>query len=130
MPAHPTFYVRRELLMQYGLYENHYYSAADYEFMARYLYQYRISSHYVDAMLVKMRTGGISNGNLKSRFRANRRDYLAMRKNRIPFSLVVSVLKPLIKLPQYKSSYAKQYSIVDKEESFFKSPITYLPTDG
>ncbi|MGN6530147.1 MAG: glycosyltransferase family 2 protein [Ginsengibacter sp.] len=129
MPAHPTFYIRRNLIEQYGLYENHYYTAADYEFMARYLFHYKVSAQYVDCMLVKMRTGGISNGNLKSRLRANRRDYLAMKKNKIPFSFIVSILKPLIKLPQFNSHYAKQYEMDTSEEAFFNSSVTYLPAD-
>ena len=130
MPAHPTFYMRRQLIEQYGSYENHYYTAADYEFMARYLFLHKVSSQYVDAMLVKMRSGGISNENFKSRLRANRRDFLAMRKNRIPFSFIVSILKPLIKLPQFNSRYAKQYAIEDDEEQFFRAPVTLLPADG
>jgi glycosyltransferase involved in cell wall biosynthesis len=129
MPAHPTFYIRRSLIEQYGLYETHYFTAADYEFMARYLYRYKVSAVYVDAMLVKMRTGGMSNGNIKSRFRANRRDYLAMKKNKIPFSFLVSILKPLIKLPQFNSAYAKQYELDAKEEALFKTPVAYLPAD-
>jgi len=129
MPAHPTFYVRRELIGQYGLYENHYYTAADYEFMARYLFLHKVSSRYIDAMLVKMRNGGISNENIKSRLRANRRDFLAMRRNKIPFSFFVSILKPLIKLPQFNSFYAKQYALEAKEEAFFHSPVTLLPAE-
>lgn len=129
MPAHPTFYIRRDLIQQYGLYENHYYTAADYEFMARYLYLNKVSSLYLDAMLVKMRSGGLSNVTFKSRFRANRRDYLAMKKNRIPFPFIVSILKPLQKIPQFKSARAKQYSIINKEESFFRVPVTYFPAD-
>ena len=136
MPAHPTFYIRRGLLLQYGMYENHYITAADYEFMARYLFLHKVSSQYLDSMLVKMRTGGLSNGSFKKWFRANRRDYLAMKKNKIPFSLIVSVLKPLLKLPQFKSAYAKQYMIDDpeesfiKEENFIKTPLSYLPADS
>jgi glycosyltransferase len=129
MPAHPTFYIRRELINHYGAYENHYFTAADYEFMARYLYLHKVSSHYLDAMLIKMRNGGISNGNFKSRFRANRRDFLAMKKNKIPFSFLVSILKPILKLPQYNSYYAKQYSIENEEEDFFRIPLTYFPAD-
>ena len=130
MPAHPTFYMRRELIEQHGVYENHYYTAADYEFMARYLFLHKVSSQYIDTMLVKMRSGGISNENFKSRLRANRRDFLAMRKNKIPFSFFVSILKPLIKLPQFNSRYAKQYAIEDNEEQYFRSPVTLLPADG
>ncbi len=101
MPAHPTFYIKRSLLQQYGYYENHYYSAADYEFMARYLYKNRVSSYYLPKLIVKMRMGGQSNRNLHQRLRANRRDYLAMKKNDIPFAFFVSILKPLIKVNQF-----------------------------
>ncbi|HUZ58423.1 MAG TPA: hypothetical protein VMU83_06555 [Hanamia sp.] len=80
-------------------------------------------------MLVKMRNGDISNGNLKSRFRANRRDFLAMKRNKIPLPFIVSILKPIIKLPQYYSSYAKQFAIENKEEDFLKLPLTYFPAD-
>lgn len=129
MPAHPTFYMKRELIQKFGLYENHYYTAADYEFMARYLFLHKISAQYVDTMLVKMRSGGISNVTLKSRLRANRRDYLAMKRNKIPFSFFVSVLKPLIKIPQFNSSFANQYTFANKEEQFIISPVSLVAAE-
>lgn len=101
MPAHPTFYIKRVLLEKYGYYQNHYYTAADYEFMARYLFKNRVSSSYLPKLIVKMRMGGQSNKNLRHRIRANRRDYLAMRKNKIPLAFFASILKPLIKLHQF-----------------------------
>lgn len=101
MPAHPTFYFKRELFEKYGGYENHFYTAADYELMARYLYKYHATSYYLPKLFVKMRRGGQSNSNLRTRFRANRRDFLAMKKNKIPFAFLVSILKPLSKLHQY-----------------------------
>ena len=101
MPAHPTFYVRREIVEQLGGYETHYFSASDFELMTRYLYKHRISSHYLSEMIVKMRKGGMSNGSFKKRFRANRRDYLALKRNEVPFPFIVSLIKPLRKLPQY-----------------------------
>ncbi|MBS1754819.1 MAG: glycosyltransferase family 2 protein [Ferruginibacter sp.] len=102
MPAHPTFYFKRNLLNSYGYYENHYYTAADYEFMARYLFHHRASAYYLPRLVVKMRSGGMSNGNIFRRLRANRRDYLAMKKNHIPFAFIVSVMKPFRKILQYK----------------------------
>lgn len=101
MPAHPTFYFRRYLLEQCGNYETHFFSAADYEFMTRYLYYYKVGAKYIPKLFVRMRNGGMSNGSILRRLRANRRDYLAMKKNRVPFPLVVSMLKPVIKLHQY-----------------------------
>lgn len=102
MPAHPTFYFKRNLLNTYGYYENHYYTAADYEFMARYLYHHRASAYYLPRLIVKMRLGGMSNGNIFRRLRANRRDYLAMKRNQIPFAFIVSIMKPFRKILQYK----------------------------
>jgi glycosyltransferase len=101
MPAHPTFYFRRSLLDKCGYYETHFFSAADYEFMTRYLYYHKASAAYIPKLIVKMRSGGMSNGNVLRRLRANRRDYLAMKKNRVPMPFVVSFLKPIIKLHQY-----------------------------
>ncbi|MFN0082396.1 MAG: glycosyltransferase family 2 protein [Ferruginibacter sp.] len=101
MPGHPTFYIKKSLIDRYGGYENHYFTAADYEFMARYLFKHKISSFYLPMLIVKMRRGGASNNNINHRLRANRRDYLAMKQNAIPMPFLVSILKPLIKLHQY-----------------------------
>jgi glycosyltransferase involved in cell wall biosynthesis len=104
MPPHPTFYFRRKLLAKCGYYETHFFSAADYEFMTRYLFYHKVNARYIPKQIVRMRHGGMSNGSIARRLRANRRDYLAMKKNKIPFPLVVSVLKPMIKLHQYTNS--------------------------
>jgi glycosyltransferase len=101
MPGHPTFYIKKSAIDKFGGYENHYFTAADYEFMARYLYKHQISSYYLPKLIVKMRTGGASNKNLNQRLRANRRDYLAMKVNSIPMPFMVSILKPLIKMHQF-----------------------------
>lgn len=101
MPAHPTFYIKKSFVDKYGGYENHFYSAADYEFMSRYLFVHKLNAYYLPKLLVKMRRGGQSNNNIYMRLRANRRDYLAMKKNHVPFPFVVSILKPLSKLHQY-----------------------------
>ncbi len=44
---------------------------------------------------------GCSCKNFNARFRTNRRDYLAMKKNATPFPFKVSILNPLNKLHQY-----------------------------
>ena len=128
MPAHPTFYMKRSLIEKFGPYENHYYSAADYEFMARYLYKYRISSTYLEQMVIKMRTGGASNGSLKKRLRANRRDYLAMKRNNIPFPLIVSIIKPLSKIGQFKNIFSKRS--LPEETVPLKPAISFFQADG
>jgi glycosyltransferase involved in cell wall biosynthesis len=108
MPAHPTFYVRRDVVEHLGEYESHFFTAADYDFMTRLLYRYRISAYYMPKLSVKMRTGGVSNVSFASRFKANRRDYLSMKTNNVPFSFIVSLLKPLRKLNQYYYTFLKK----------------------
>lgn len=102
MPAHPTFYFKRELFERFGGYESHYFTSADYELMARYLFLNKVSSVYLPKLIVRMRKGGASNSSLPRRLRANRRDYLAMKKNKISFPFIISILKPVRKIPQYK----------------------------
>lgn len=109
MPAHPTFYVKRNLVEEFGGYENHYHTAADYEFMARYLFHHNVSAYYLPKCMVRMRSGGQSNKTLSNRLRANRRDYLAMKKNNIPFPFIVSILKPLGKVHQFKNMGAAMF---------------------
>ena len=127
MPAHPTFYVRRDLIEKYGGYQSHYFTAADFEFMSRYLYYFNVTSFYLPKLIVKMRAGGASNESFYGRLRANRRDYLAMKKNKIPFPLIVSILKPLIKMPQF---YNAIFHKLSKKTTQFKTfNLSNFPKD-
>lgn len=101
MPPHPTFYVKKEVYEQHGLYDTEFKSAADYELMLRLLYKYGISTAYIPDTLVKMRVGGESNRSLKNRLRANREDFMAWKKNNLDPKFYTRILKPLRKLPQF-----------------------------
>jgi glycosyltransferase len=101
MPAHTTFYIKKNTISRFGEYNLDFKTAADYEFMLRYLYKNKVKAHYLPILLVKMRTGGMSNSNIKNRIAANKNDRLAMKANGIPFPFIVSLLKPLSKLHQY-----------------------------
>ena len=123
MPAHPTFYIRKAVVDKYGGYETHYYTASDYEFMARYLYRHKISCVYLPKLIVRMRNGGASNSSIYSRLRANRRDYLAMKNNKIPFPLIASVLKPIRKLPQFSMNFF--HKIIGKKSSKKQTSVQF-----
>lgn len=100
MPPHPSFYVRRHLFEKYGDYDLNFGSAADYELMLRFLYKHKVTAVYLEELIVKMRTGGISNRSLQNRFKSNGNDLNAMRKNGIRYPRLAVVLKPLRKIPQ------------------------------
>jgi glycosyltransferase involved in cell wall biosynthesis len=101
MPPHPTFFVRREVYRQHGVFNPEMGSAADYELMLRFLLRHGISSAYLPEILVKMRAGGVSNSSLVNRYRANMMDRKAWRINRLrphPWTLYC---KPLRKIGQF-----------------------------
>ena len=102
MPPHPTFYVKNECIKQYGLYDTSFTCSADYDWMLRYLYKNELTVGYVEHTLVRMRAGGISNGSIKKRWKANQEDALALKKNDI--SSYVRLLKPLRKIGQFPVS--------------------------
>jgi glycosyltransferase involved in cell wall biosynthesis len=101
MPPHPTFFVRRSVYDNYGLFDQSLGSSADYELMLRFLLKYQIAVKYIPKIMVKMRIGGQSNASLKIRLHANSMDRKAWRVNRLtPYPWTI-LFKPLRKLPQY-----------------------------
>ncbi|MBT5491904.1 glycosyltransferase [bacterium] len=60
MPAHPTFFVKKEIYERYGVFRTDLKIGADFDILVRFLYIYNISFSYMREVLVKMRTGGVS----------------------------------------------------------------------
>ncbi|BBB24031.1 glycosyl transferase, family 2 [Isorropodon fossajaponicum endosymbiont JTNG4] len=60
MPAHPTFFARKEVYQKYGMFRTDLKIAADFDILVRFLYTHKISYHYLPEVIVKMRTGGVS----------------------------------------------------------------------
>ena len=81
MPAHPSFYCKREVFEKAGLYSLDYKIGADYEMMVRLFKKYRIMSQYINKDFVTMRTGGASNNNVRSRITLINEDVKAIVKN-------------------------------------------------
>lgn len=61
MPAHPTFFVRREVYTRWGTFDLSYRIAADVELMMRFLEAHRVNARYLPRLFVKMRAGGVTN---------------------------------------------------------------------
>ena len=101
MPPHPTFFVRQTAYERFGLFNLMMGSAADYELMLRFLVRHRLNAAYIPEVLVKMRTGGVSNFSLANRLRAHRMDRLAWSVNGLyPYPWTLT-LKPLLKIGQW-----------------------------
>ncbi len=101
-PAHPTFYVRREVYEQYGLFNLDFRLAADFEIMLRFLEKHKISTFYLDESLVKMRLGGATNQSLKNIKEGNIECLRAFKVNNLKVNTVLYPCYRLLpKLLQY-----------------------------
>ena len=60
MPAHPTFFVKKSIYEKYGKFHTDFKNAADFDLLVRFIYTNKITYHYIDKVIVKMRLGGAS----------------------------------------------------------------------
>lgn len=72
MPAHPTFFVRKSVYEQHGVFNLNYRIAADVEMLFRLLELKRINTIYLPETIIKMRLGGTTNKSVKNIKQQNR----------------------------------------------------------
>lgn len=72
MPAHPSFYVRREVYEKYGLYDLDFRTSSDFEMMVRLFAKEKICAKYINKDFVTMRAGGESTAGIEAKRRVNR----------------------------------------------------------
>ena len=83
MPAHPSFYCKREVYEKYGCFDTSYRIAADFENLLRLIFIHRIKTLYIPKHFVTMRTGGASTAGFASRRKIMREHLKAMKKNEV-----------------------------------------------
>lgn len=90
-PAHPTFYVRKEIYDRYGNFDISFAVSADFELMLRFIEKGRIKTHFLNRYIVRMRLGGESTGSIFKIVKGNNNVLRAFKKNGLkpsPFYLV------------------------------------------
>lgn len=101
-PAHPTFYVKKNVYDRFGGFDLDFKLGSDFEIMLRFLEKHKISTKYLSEPLVKMRLGGETNKNLENIFKQNLECIKAFEKNNIKINKFLYPFKRLIpKLFQY-----------------------------
>ena len=83
MPAHPSFYVRREVYEKYGLYDLQFRTSSDFEWMVRIFAKYHINSKYIRKDFVTMREGGASTAGMAAKNKVNNDIVASLRKHGI-----------------------------------------------
>lgn len=100
-PAHPTFYVRKEIYRQFGLFDLKFKFAADFELMLRFIEKNQVNLLYLPEPLVRMRLGGKTSKNLGNIYKGNIECIQAFEKNDVRSSIFYPLYRLLPKLKQY-----------------------------
>lgn len=101
IPAHPTFYCRRECFDKFGYYKTDYKIAADFDLLLRFIYVNRIRTKYLPMDMVTMRTGGASTNGLKSRMGGMNEHLRSLRENGVKSNRFILSLRYFYKITEY-----------------------------
>jgi len=101
MPAHPTFYCKKEVYDRLGGYNDSFKIGGDFELCLRFLEVYKVPSFYLNKKLVKMLIGGISNSGLKSKWIIYKEELRAFKINKVNINPVIFFIYKLKKLKQF-----------------------------
>ncbi|MGQ1890672.1 glycosyltransferase family 2 protein [Thermophagus sp. OGC60D27] len=83
MPPHPTVYFSRQLLELVGTFNIEYRISADYEWLLRALSVPSLRVEYLPEVMVRMRTGGLSNRSIRNVIAKSSEDLRALRTNNV-----------------------------------------------
>lgn len=100
MPAHPSFYIRKECFEKYGMYKTDYKIAADFEFLLRVIYKAKIKTQYLPVDMVTMRTGGASTSGIDSHKRIMKEHLRAFRENGLYTNSLLLSLRYIYKVQE------------------------------
>ena len=95
MPAHPAFFLRREIYQRVGGFDASYRIAGDFEHIVRIFSESTLRYRYCSKVLVRMQTGGVSTSGWKSKVLLNREVLRACRENGVS----TNIFKVLSKYP-------------------------------
>lgn len=102
LPAHPTFYVKRECYEKYGYFDLNYTLAADFELMLRFIEGKKLKLTYLPEYLVKMRLGGATSKNIKNIFKQGIETIRAFKDNGIAGGSIMYLFRRYIpKMKQF-----------------------------
>ena len=101
MPAHPTFYCKKEVYDRLGGYNDSFKIGGDFELCLRFLEVNKVPSFYLNKKLVKMLVGGISNSGLKSKWTIYKEELRAFKINKVYVNPVIFFIYKLKKLKQF-----------------------------
>lgn len=99
LPLHPTCYIRRDVMLREGLYDESYRIAADSDLLFRYLYMADLKVTYIKRKIIRMRMGGLSTDSEKRKLMWD--EDVRMYRSHGRWGIPTKLLKMVWKVPQF-----------------------------
>ena len=108
LPLHPTVYIKRDVMMKHGLYNDKYKIAADSDLLVRYLYDVKdLKVVYLNEYIVRMRMGGLSTD--KNKMKAKWKEDITLYREHGFSPRITLFMKIMSKVPQFiKAKFMKR----------------------
>lgn len=103
MPAHPSFYCRRDIYSRFGNFDIRFRVAADFENLLRVIFKGKAKTKYLPLNAVTMRVGGASSSGFASHRRILRDHMRAYRKNSVPSGFILDFFRYPLRLMEILS---------------------------
>jgi glycosyltransferase involved in cell wall biosynthesis len=97
-PAHTATFIKAEIFNKYGIYNDSFKIAGDYDLLLRFLLKYKLKYKYFNRTIVKMRIGGKSTNGLNSILLLNREIKKSLKINNFFSSYFLIYSKYLFKI--------------------------------
>ena len=99
LPLHPTCYIRKDVMMREGLYDESYKIAADSDLLFRYLYMANLKVTYLKRKIIRMRMGGLSTDSAKRKMMWD--EDVRMYRSHGRWGVSTKIMKMMWKVPQF-----------------------------
>ena len=100
-PPHPSTFFKQKIYQKYGLYNDKYKIAGDFEFFVRIFLKKKILFKIVNKNFILMKSGGRSSASLKSNFISSNEIVKSFKDNNLYTNWLLVILRFPIKLLQY-----------------------------
>jgi len=94
MAPNTALFIRKNVFRKYGVFNLKFKMASDYELQFRFFETHKLESLYAPGIMVRMRSGGISNSSLKNIYDSLKECYKALSDQnvRFPFVYIINIL--------------------------------------
>ena len=95
-------FIVEKIYDKYGLYDDTYKIAGDFELMLNFLEKFQIKSKFIPSTIINMKIGGVSNKSIKTKFEILKEEFRAFKENNIPIHKLSYIYHKAKKIKEFK----------------------------